>query len=60
MSPPSLTVSLPLEGRPQIIVHCPHKGDDVRLADWLSATPGGMELCDLIERWRQAPGVPNP
>ena len=51
---PSLHIILELEAKPRAYSDCPHEGDELRLADWLTASDEALELIEAFLRWKEA------
>jgi len=43
-STPTLTIVLPLEGRPRVHEEAMHEGDSRRLEDWIKSQPALLQL----------------
>lgn len=51
---PSLHIILELEAKPRSCSDCPHEGDALRLADWMTASDDAVELIEAFLRWKEA------
>jgi len=46
-TPPRIVVSIPLEGNPDVRIHCDNYEDEQRIRYWLTTRP---ELEDIVDR----------
>lgn len=55
MTVPALHLVLNIEDlAPRLFLEAFSEGEEVRLVDWLEASPKACELLELVERWREA------